>query len=330
MKCTLSLATAAILATAMVAPVQAARIKDNVIFDVENTFEDQSREVVVDVDGSNSLSNGDVFLGFLRLDDRTVPTGLSLGNEELYAAFSLTVTNLTLDNVNSSADLSFAATTQAGLQLQDVTGDAAVSNSALTAVYSDIGANLIVTNTTTGTGDILTQTSAVSNGTFEFSAGLVDALDGFVQSGEGVFNLASANGLLPLNFATIGGGLGAGNAIQFGAGLSIIQNESGLGFNPSVSSTDLGGSLHQLVLANGSFSGACNILNSAGDADCSMGMPASTNYLFGQIGGFNYYGLTDNLDATVDPFDVPEPSVLALLAIGMLGMGGTAARRNKR
>jgi len=56
-----------------------------------NTFEDQSRESIYDLDGDNTLSAGDVIHGFLRLDNRAVPSPIALGPQDLYLAVAIQV-----------------------------------------------------------------------------------------------------------------------------------------------------------------------------------------------------------------------------------------------
>jgi len=65
--------------------------------DVINTFEDQSRESVYDLDGDNTLSEGDVIHGFLRLDNRALPTPLNLGTGDLYLALAQEVKSVSVN-----------------------------------------------------------------------------------------------------------------------------------------------------------------------------------------------------------------------------------------
>lgn len=337
----------AILAAGAMGTANAARISSNVVLNTLNTFEDQSREVIVDVDNSGSLTVGDVFLGFLRLDDRTVPTNApNIDDQELYAAFSLTVDTLVAVTVETSAGdikvgaVTYKATATAGLQLTDVTGDAARDNTQIGAVYSDIGVDLIGTNLTAGQGNVLTQTNAVSAGDYEFSIGLgANSDDFFNTAGDGIFDLAQAGGLNSLLGLTSSFVLGP-NSIA--AGLTIADNESGVTFDEAVDTNGSGEGVttHDLVISNGGLGGACDLYNNSDDAFCgNVGDPApgSSNFLFGFTGNneglvnnsYNYYGLRNNLLVSVKPVGVPEPAGIALMGIGLLGMSLVAARRRR-
>lgn len=322
----------AILATAMATSVSAGRLSSNIVAGEVNTFEDQSREAIFDLDGSGTLSNGDVIAGFIRLDDRTVPTPTSnLGAQEIYVGFSTTVTNLTITGAGT-VTFDQVATTQAGLTLSDITGEA-LDNSAIAAVFSDIGVDLINTNTTAGKNDFLTQTTKVSDGTFEVSAGIVEADDGFstiLFGGAGVL----AADLTVLYNATLGGGLGGLNG--FSGGLTVIENASGIEFEEVVPKTGPPTTLHEVVVSNGDASGACDLYAVGASCGANLAAIAASNFMFGSIsltvGGVvtdvDYYGISDNADYSVAP--LPEPSVLALLGLGLVGVGVSRARKAKR
>lgn len=65
---------------------------------VLNTYEDQSRESIFDLDHSGGVSVGDVFTGFLRIDTRSVPLpGVSIPStgKTLYGIFSVEVSSVT-------------------------------------------------------------------------------------------------------------------------------------------------------------------------------------------------------------------------------------------
>ena len=46
-----------------------------------NNFEDQSREIAIDTDNDGNVSVGDIFLGYLVLDNRVDPVGLPLNSD---------------------------------------------------------------------------------------------------------------------------------------------------------------------------------------------------------------------------------------------------------
>src|SRR5438105_2877704 len=54
-------------------------------YGADTTFEDQSREAFVDVDGGGTFSVGDVMLGFIRFDNQS-PDGLTIANR-IYTIF---------------------------------------------------------------------------------------------------------------------------------------------------------------------------------------------------------------------------------------------------
>lgn len=333
MKQTLSIGAAIFLAAGMATNADAARLSTKLEPNTLNSFEDQSREALVDIDGDGNLSVGDVFIGFLRIDDRVVPgSGVSIDNQELYAAFSLQVTEFFDAGGGALSGIRFGSSTVAGLQLADITGDAARSATDLAAVYSDIGTNLIGVNTTAGQNDILTQTTEVSNGTFELALGLVQGDDFFETVGSGVTSLATG-GLAQLFNATFGLGFGS-NTIA--AGLTISEQSFGTDFEDNsvfVASETNGLSAHQLTLSGGSLSGACDLYNTSGDDDCGPpdfnGVVASSNFLFGTIAAagqqYDYYGISNNLDVNV--FPVPAPAPLALLGASLIGLAALRRRR---
>ena len=171
---------------AMTLPAQSAILWDSLVNDTINFYEDQSRESIFDRDGNGAVSAGDVFVGYLRLDDRSVPLpGQSVTND-LYAVFSLMVDTFTpIDNGDGTTTYNFNYSSTSnigdGLSLQELTGDAnAVGN--FTAVYEDVGANLISTSPGDVDGDgrltIFDFIAEITNDTLDLIAGIeIDGVD---------------------------------------------------------------------------------------------------------------------------------------------------------
>lgn len=240
---------------------QALSLSDIVVGGTLNRFEDQSREAVFDVDGQGTLNAGDVFAGFLRLDERVDPspgTVLSTGNNYIYAAFAIeieaiasTVTPIGSDiNGNGFDDfavsnsITWKASTVDGLKLEDILGISLpaqeVAGGAIAAIFSSTGLNQIASPNSDAagvSGVLLDVAEIAAAGDLELVAGLADgsddtffSSDSFIDDLEDSVILALEG--LPLN--AIPGIANATTLATFQAGLSILTNVSGVQFDESV------------------------------------------------------------------------------------------------
>jgi hypothetical protein len=329
---------------AMTMPAQSQILWDSLVDNTLNFYEDQNRESLFDVDGDGAVSEGDVFLGYVRLDDRSVPLPGDPMDDELYAVFSIQIE--TIDGTDNgdgttSYDMEFTSTTVAGLQLSDF-GVTNTDGTTLAAIYefgSGAGENLISGSPGDVDNDgrltIFDFVAQITAQDLDLVAGLEDAVDHWVSDAD-VNNLADpiAN-LALLESATLAGGL-PGATIEFHAGLGITfaaMGDEDCGpdstwcFGRLVEdNVEFPATLHEGTVQNGDISGASDLVFGAdGNPYFSSANAGGT----GQLLGFDFYGLSSNADFGIFPVhEVPEPGVMALMGIGLVGMG-VARRRRK-
>jgi hypothetical protein len=348
-------AVAALLAGAA-DDADAAKLKKNVVKGAINSFEDQSREALIDVDGSTSLSTGDVFAGFLRLDDRSAPTAKALADNELYIAFSLQVASIT-DVGGGTSIIGWAPTVTPGLTLDELLAGSiggsvlppqGIPGGAMAAAFSDIGSNLLAASpgdvNADGQTDFIDYIAHINTtGTLELVAGLgglpTQIDDHFIGTISSASPILAPAGLGILNNLTlVGGSVFAG----FHSGLSILTNLTGLGFAEIVPDLVefLAGAgpvtFHDVGVFTGDLSGGCEVAQAPAFFGNSLPQfnPLCTPItLTGTVAAttgvsYEFYGVVDNADVSVAP--IPEPATVALLGAGLLGLGAVRRRWRAR
>lgn len=299
------------------------------------TFEDDSRELLLDVDGNGGVSPGDVLVGYAAIGNTFNPaTGV---DNSIYAVFSQTFDGATFGSVTNGAGNTryfgeFTATPSASIASLDnllpnlsasIGGFAPGTMLAFVEVAGGFSQDLITANLP-ALGNV---NGAITNildaeGSLAFTAGLVNTEDFFAF--ETAFLPPSrdfvANGIAVTE--TISSSLILGN---FGAGLSMTGNYLGSSviFNRVIQSeffvngsdTNYGeGELYDLAITNGNFGG----INTGDGSDPTALV---------QGGGMSFI---NNADAVVSATIVPEPSsIVAFLAVGALGVVGARRRRNR-
>jgi hypothetical protein len=154
---------------------------DSLVDNALNFYEDQNRESVFDINGNNKVDAGDVFVGYVRIDDRSSPLpGESVSND-VYGVFSLQVASITPTAIGGSTlyNIVYAPTTVAGLRLSDL-GVTNTDANSLAGVYGDVGANYITASPGDVDGDgrlsILDFTSAITANTLDMVVGLEESV----------------------------------------------------------------------------------------------------------------------------------------------------------
>jgi hypothetical protein len=306
-----------------------------------NTFEDQDRESIVDIDKSGTISKWDVFFGFLRLDDRSVPTaGADL--DQTYVVFSFELEDIQSFTVgtNNVYQFTFGKTDSAlavslGLDLASLHSlgggllPAIPSGNELFALYEGYTGNLLTTSPGDKDGDgqltMFDFIQAITETDLQLVAGLRESDDHWYSN----FTVPTAADpiLTPtlLDSATLGGGLGGTNS--FHAGLSVLWQDilAMGGFLELVQdNVEFPPSLHEIVISNGGVSGASDLLYAFGGSDVSPFFADITS------GAETYavWAVSSNADASVYP--TPEPATMLLLGSGLAFAGFGARRKMKK
>jgi hypothetical protein len=293
---------AAVALLGLAAPAQAGFL-DTLVKGQENQYEDESREHIFYQDGTKGLQVGDVIVSFVRINDRSHPAPGVVTINTIYGVSSITITSISPDGKS----LTFGATPTGNAEsLQSILGPGSgISAGAMLAVYdrpqgNDFPNDLI--NTSGGNANINQYVQQIAaNGTLQITAGIVAAND--FWNFTGAFTASSLTAAT-VNMATSGVTLG-----NFTAGLSIIDNNTGINFANDVIGQDLMG--HQLVITKGAVTGGSN------------------NSLYNTFGK---PGAEDNATFLVHPQGVsgPEPASMLLMGMGIAGMAGCGWLRRKK
>jgi len=346
---------------------QAGTFEDTFISGPINTWEDQSRESIVDVDGDGALSDGDVIIGFLSLDNRAVPgPGTALNTDSASIVFSQMVENfqdgpLVLPN----GDVAAAAWDLVGTPTGHVTG------LAINDLYKRVTGVDLPTMTSPGAPmaltiedfgfDPLASTGGGNAAVGDFDAGQVDLTDIMMNiiaggklsevsgigtdAGDDDFFSSQASNASALSTLSLLDdiGLASGVAITFNGGLSVLfedfdfhtKVEEAVPFplSPGVFT------FHDTTITNGDTTGAADISYTGvfGTRVTGAGNPfipnnsenpmAFTHSFDGN--DFIAYPVSNNADVSQVPLRdvIPEPATAGLGLIALGALAGATRRR---
>jgi hypothetical protein len=308
------LVAAAVLAVGWLAsPAWGQGFTGTLVPGVLNQYTDQSLEHFFDVNNNGITDVGDVIVGYLRLDARTTPSpGVALGNS-VVVPFSLQISAVLPGgnplNPIQNAIISLTPTTAAGLTLATLTGDAVGAN-AFFAIYQGNFGDFInnpLNLTTPAMAAASIQANISGPGDLALVGAAVAASD-FLNLQ--VTNTDFFNGTVA-SINTIPLGTTVGN---INGGLTATVNNTGFTFDlvPASNPLTVGPDMAQL-----SFTGLLR--------------GAATDPAYGIYGN---PGFQNNITFTLQPqpvvvTDIPEPSSVVLMGIGLSAVAGIVWRRRK-
>lgn len=301
------------LAMSVAGTANATTIAQGLVPDVLNTIEDQDRETFFDVDGSGTLSIGDVFVGFVRFDN-FLPAGMGTDNQ-VYGVISNQIVGFDPGASGDGTLLELGTTTAAGLTLPEITGDVNTAGG-MFAVYDTSGSygDLISAPVGTGMADNTDLISNPANGTLRLVAGLVES-DDYLWVDNGVaFGIGAATS----QFAALPTSVTVGN---FTGGLSFLYNNTKFDYSDSVITVDALGDIrtNTIGIGNGAIRGA------VGDGNEDIfgnGSGYGTDFNQCTVEGVSVpCGFVTDADFFVNP-SIPVPAPISLFGAVLLGLGG--------
>jgi len=268
-------------------------INDSLV-DGVNTWSDDSGELFLDLDNNGTVTQGDQFvsvLGFTSFPTAT-PTGASTYNE-LTGLFAIEVTNNPVAvDFSCGGDLVCGGMTFGAVADMNATLATAATEFGLTAfpTYTNLDGSAL----TAGTGILFfedTTHNYIRDTAPDLATAFDTAIDGTMVMTAGLFGGASSlSGLLPLDPTGLA-------SVAAGTGIGSITGEF---------------TIFDEIFASYDFNPTITV----------------TGNLSGTQGSTSPFGIHDDISMTLTATKVPEPSTIALIGLGLLGMAG-ASRKKK-
>ena len=303
------------LSVMLTAPARAGILNTILTFDgQDNVLEDNSREIINDTDGNGLISTGDVFYGLQRLDRRSQPNpSIDLGStQQLVNLFSFEIASILRDSSGNVTGYIFKPTTATHAKSVKNLLDSALDPGTV-ANWNNVGVAMIektfataapgnnpVANTVTAGDTIIAGMTAAAGWSLDILAGFSTSTDFWdfkldsSLSGNAAIPIAAIKALSSLS--TVG---------TFAAGLSAVYNNFG------------GNAVFLPVTALSTIAGA-----SVTTHDLAV-IPIAA------VSGYDFTNWDVKDVANIKLNVVPEPTTIALWAVGFVGMVGIARRRRR-